>query len=812
MYLSIRQHDLFRTLLMGFEIPYRGYIADILMSTYSDESTFENALIARNTSLRPSDPFFLRNTLPSACNHAKVQAMYDKFSTASTTTEIVAIDQEMPMVGALNIVTFALTNDFQPLYSLCSGYGAFCELAEKYRYARNKLDHPGCRTLEERHLVPVLSFVKDICIFLDDKYFIQKTKSDILTEVNILQQRRTLFPIAKHNLSETPYPDSQIVCRDAEINELKSFIYGNPGDLRKQHSRCVYGYGGVGKTALVIETLKQIVQDINDDKAENDYKPDYLFFFSAKKRQLRVSDTTGNIIEQQTRWHFETAEELISLIHEALGLDSFRGFHNEGLIVVDNLETLSVEARKKVKQFIETQTPTEMQFLLTSRNSEEYESNKKLSGFEVSGGEDFVRAYIEENALDLRLDPSGIAELLKIAKGNTLVLVLCLRRLSRKLIDLTGLTADFSSSNIWKKIRANIANVPPNAYESISEFMFKDTFEQLEEVFTNKELFYKILKVFAVISGNGTDLSTICLLTEYSYPEVEAAVDALCNYLILERKGILYLLNQFAETYIIQRFVPDAETFNVLSREIETRQRRIRESLEKLDSDMQNRRALTKIMQDWHIVTDSDRIAAANMYDLFGRAKTECDNGGKFKVQSVFEDVLSESLENERITAHPFIKFQKARILRLIDNSNILPNKHTEEINRSYLDAIYTIKTVEQYAVIQNTKSYAALLWLYGQFLADQKKLQDAIRILEDGRAAFESQSIKDVQYYQCITILGWQYLKYYQENRAERVGYLQRANRISTQLQSNYYDLGNARRHAIALRNELRKYGDFKF
>lgn len=283
MYLSIRQHDLFRTLLMGFEIPYRGYIADILMSTYSDESTLENALIARNASLHPSDPFFLRNTLPGACSHAKVQAMYDKFSTASTTTEIVTIDQEMPMVGALNIVTFALTNDFQPLYSLCSGYSTFCDLAEKYRYARNKLDHPGCRTLEERHLVPVLSFVKDICTFLDDKYFIQKTKSDILTEVNVLQQRRVLIPIAKHNLSETPYPDSQIVCRDTEIDELKSFVYGNPGDLRKQHSRCVYGYGGVGKTALVIETLKQIVQDINDNKTENDYKPGYLFFFPLKK-------------------------------------------------------------------------------------------------------------------------------------------------------------------------------------------------------------------------------------------------------------------------------------------------------------------------------------------------------------------------------------------------------------------------------------------------------------------------------------------------------------------------------------------------
>ena len=53
-----------------------------------------------------------------------------------------------------------------------------------------------------------------------------------------------------------PYTESRIVCRENEIERLKKFICGNPGDLRKQHSCCVYGYGGVGKTALVLEVVK----------------------------------------------------------------------------------------------------------------------------------------------------------------------------------------------------------------------------------------------------------------------------------------------------------------------------------------------------------------------------------------------------------------------------------------------------------------------------------------------------------------------------------------------------------------------------
>lgn len=143
-----------------------------------------------------------------------------------------------------------------------------------------------------------------------------------------------------------------------------------------------------------------------------------------KKRKLQVSDATGRIIEKEIPSHFETADELIALIHEALSLETFKGYHDEGLIIVDNLEAVSIDDRRKIKHFIEAQTPPEMQFLLTSRNSEEYESNTRLCGFESEDGKTFVHSYIEENALDVRLEDSEINELLDIAKGNTLVLAL----------------------------------------------------------------------------------------------------------------------------------------------------------------------------------------------------------------------------------------------------------------------------------------------------------------------------------------------------------------------------------------------------
>lgn len=812
MYLTIRQHDLFRTLLMGFEIPFRAYIAKTVTTAYGTDSAFESAMLFKNTLITPSSPQFLKNVLPKECRKGTLKTAYTKFVTATTSTdEIVTTDIDLPMVGALNLVTFALTENFTDLYLLFGSYNAFCANAEAYRYARNKLDHPGCRTLEDTHLVPVLSFVKDICLFLDDCYFLQKTKAQLIAEATALQQRRPVNPIKTHNFAEMPYGESRIVCRDTEIQRVKDFVYGKPEDLRKQHSLCIYGYGGVGKTALVLETMKQIVRDIQDQTTINEYEPQYMLFFSAKKRKLTLASETGKFMEQQMRYHFETADELIGLILSALKIDTFRKYHDEGLIVVDNLETLSLDERQKVKTFVETQTPSEMQFILTSRNSEEYETNYKLAGFDAEIGRNFISIYSEENSLDISVNDEESTQLVSLAKGNTLVLVLSLRRLSKKLSTVGSLRAEFSSSNAWKKLRATLSNTPSNTYEVVAEFMYKDTFEHIEVTFAeNAELFYKVLKVFAVIQDDSTDINTICLLTRESYPNVEAVMDVLCNYLILEKKDTQYSLNAFAEKYIVGRFLPDSDTYERLSKDITSRQRQVKDALEQLKSDMEERTSLGNIMKDWQIITDIDRITAAKMYKLYGTVKEECNQAGKFKIAGALEDFVKECNEAEGVTAHPFVKYQKARILQNVDKSGVLPQKHHDEIKRSFSDAIYAIKTIEQYSGIQQTKSYASLLWLFGLYLADINDVSNAIRYLEESKASFEDQNNNDQQYYQCATKLGWLYLQYYLEDRDNRITYLRKSRTISKMLSDNWDSLGKARSYAGQLRTQLKQYGNF--
>lgn len=287
-------------------------------------------------------------------------------------------------------------------------------------------------------------------------------------------------------------------------------------------------------------------------------------------------------------------------------------------------------------------------------------------------------------------------------------------------------------------------------------------------------------------------------------------MDVLCNYLIIEKRETQYALNSFAEKYIVGRFLPDAEQYNSLSTEITSRQRDVRRSLEQLNEDIKNRPPLAKIMSDWQIITDIDRINAAKMYELYGEVKHDCEISGRFRVASSLEEALKRCEESERLTAHPFIKYQRARILQMIDNSRVLEEHHADSIQKAFSDAIYSIKTIGQYASIAQTKSYAALLWIYGQHLADAHDYPNSIRYLEEGKISFEEQKLSDQQYYQCCTRLGTVYLDYYLEDRPNRVAYLRKARSIERMLSQNWYSLGKAHKHAVQLRTRLKDFGPY--
>jgi len=690
--------------------------------------------------------------------------------------------------------------------------------ALKYKYVRNKLDHRGYKTLESADMVITTEYISNSLLLLcdDSSLFLEKSCDDIIKEAKALQTSNPSIPIPIHNIPEMPFPDMKIVCRDEEIAEIKEFVYGHPGALRKQASCVLYGYGGVGKTALVLETIKQIVQDLQDNTTMNSYKPEFILFFTAKEEMLSFSRTTGSIENLSARYSFRNADELICQIYEKIGVESFLGYDKSGLIIIDNLETVSTEEREKINEFIRFKSPQQIQYIITSRNEEDYECRKKIAGFEDNlSGDKFINLYIQENSYNLELTDSDKKSLLDISMGNTLVLVLCLRRLSLNLTSIAGIIADITVPTTVNDLKKEISQIPANGFSIISEFMFKNSFQEIREKYkANDIVLTAVLKIFAVYPSEDVDLYTISLIAKQPYSNINPVLELLCRYLIIEKSGDFYRINPFAEKYIIQLFMPDAETYSAIETEIVRNTRIIQDELEQLQENIKRNPKLKSIIQDWNVVSDGDKIIVAKVYKLYGEVRNDCQKASKFHVHAALDEAISTIETLEKNSMHPYVKFQKARIYKLINDTNILEESLNDEISEAFNDTIWTIKTNPIYTLIKSTKSYASILWLYGLHLYNLDTSEfytGAARYLEESKISFEQINNKDDEYYQCLLILEKTYLKMYLINKKENLHYLRKARSLSNQLfEDRLCYSGKIRCSAAAFGEELKKYGRY--
>lgn len=808
MYLTTNQHDRLRTIIMSFEIPFRTYIATILLGKYSDINKFNKALIY-GESIEDISPVF-KSQIGKI--KSKPEYTYDllKSTLESRDKKIIKNEVKVPDVATIVGLILFFHKDFGDFISIFVEKEIFVKQIEKYHYVRNKLNHPGCKTLEEQDLMLVLNFVSNACIFIGIEYeecFWDKSEEKLYKEIRGLESiENTNFKFV-NNFEELPLLNHKIVCREKEIDSIKKFIYGIRGALRKKTSLSIYGYGGVGKTALVIEAMKSIIQDIMDETTSNNYNPDFILFFTAKEEGLDLAQTTGNIQKKICKHNFTSFRELKTAILDKLKISSFENYSKKGIIIIDNLETIETSERKQIKEFIDYMSPAGIQYIITSRNEEECEERIKLSGFESVNGRKFIRQYIEENELDLELDETDQETLLEQSMGNTLVLVLSLRRLSKRVATVDGIVTDLSKMASVQTVANEFVNLPANGYEIISEFMFKNTFIELEEkLIDNKEVFVRMLQAFAVFPRETIDIYTMCMLMDVGYAQIEPYLNLLCRFLILERKEDSYSINSFAEKYIVQRFLPDQETYERFSNKISKSVREIEEDLKKLNYDLERNNKVKEIIDDWFVLYEGDKIAAAKAYHLYQDVNQDCQKGSRFFVESAYKEVQDKIILIEKMTMHPYVKFQKARMLSLIYSTHVLEKDIKIEIEKAFIDCIWVIKNNTLYIKIKSTKNYASVLWIFGNFLYSNGEVKEATRYLEEGYSCFELLGKHNKEFYQCCSTLGRTYLEQYKKTGIK--SYYQKSKKISDILyeERNFYKDNDAtlKAYATQLRREL--------
>ena len=171
-----------------------------------------------------------------------------------------------------------------------------------------------------------------------------------------------------HNLPEPEFDDTGYIGRRQEMVEINELLLN-----KKNQIISIIGTGGIGKTAITIKLLYDLIDNCN-------HEFDAILWISLKTRTLSNGEfvTLNNTIKEFDK----IIEELtrVSILEESLtpeeNIIKFMTEFNT-LLVLDNLETINTE---KVNQFLK-QIPFGSKVLITSRYGlGELEYRYKLEG------------------------------------------------------------------------------------------------------------------------------------------------------------------------------------------------------------------------------------------------------------------------------------------------------------------------------------------------------------------------------------------------------------------------------------------------
>jgi len=169
-------------------------------------------------------------------------------------------------------------------------------------------------------------------------------------------------------------------------------------------------------------------------------------------------------------------------------------------------------------------------------------------------------------------------------------------------------------------------------------------------------------------------------------------------------------------------------------------------------------------MEDWKPKNSIDKIAISDAYSLYGKT-TEIIKSHRTEN---FTAVKNEFDKLEKMSAHPYIKFQKARCLKLVHDKsriNVERSRLQKDISKYYEDAIDT--TDFYYSYIKRTKSYASINSLYGMFLADvMRDNKKSLRYLEEAVELYKKLNINDKLYFTAIHYLSKSYIQLFRKEK----------------------------------------------
>ncbi|WP_282166374.1 hypothetical protein [Shewanella japonica] len=751
MYVSTKLNFKLDEIIKSFEVALRSYLGAYLEPKFSSEQEFKQYLEQLKSKQGASSIVLstrFESILTSSISDHK--NIYFLFQGTSNRTRVEDVD--VPYVSQLINLLVLFFKELEELRSVTDNYTTIEEFLYKcslYHRVRNDLSHPGSKKILKTEASEILKLITKFLNSLESKHFWYVSKSDLETQIDAYYKEEKNKLLKFDNLKNINVPHQKTLCRESELKALHEHLIGESEYSRVSGSTVIYGYGGVGKTALVIDFIYEILQKMQEIEFNNLYE--FIFFFSSKEEVLTTEKTTGEFYIDKIHVDIHSFDEIFNQILSLLSLSDLTQLQKcnlKGLIVIDNIENLKEEDKENIFSFMK-KIPRNIQFIVTSRNEERTEEKIHLSEFkDFSKGKDFINSYIGSNDLTLQIMDEDIKLLLNATKGNTLLLVQSLRSLHEQ-------------STTIQEISSDLNNYESSSFDKVASFMYKNTFDNAIKHLESKGLAPNSVILLATLYKEKIDLYALSQLTNIGLNDVRYMANYLTSKLIFNKTHDFYSVNEFASRFIFISLMPNKREKVKLEENIFNYKKELDIKLSALDEQMKSNVKINRIISDWKPNNYVDKIVIAQVFQMFNEFTGAINKKDTIKLAQLF----LEYEKHEYITKHPYVRFQKARILNKLLMKRFYGDKTKDErileIKRCYEDTLESINT--SYSYIKHTESHIAVLMFFGFFL--KRDLHDkpkAIRYLED---AMELQTNKsDKKYYLAPNELTYLYAEMYKE------------------------------------------------
>jgi LuxR family glucitol operon transcriptional activator len=207
---------------------------------------------------------------------------------------------------------------------------------------------------------------------------VSENKNIVIPEqlIPVLKKKIDLMNPKKTSYCNLPHRNySKFIGRTSELQQLLKQISPN----YRQHIAIVEGIGGVGKTALVLETAYLCWEFKQNQIIQTDIRIpifDAIIFTSAKKTWLtakgilkrprsqetlqEIFRTIANVLNEPSIIMAQEAQEQLRSVYESLS-------RQRTILIIDNMETISDEEKEDVISFL-AELPQSTKAIITSRN------------------------------------------------------------------------------------------------------------------------------------------------------------------------------------------------------------------------------------------------------------------------------------------------------------------------------------------------------------------------------------------------------------------------------------------------------------